>query len=335
MYKSVPPGTVCTSPPFDLVTTAELRAAGLSYSAVSKRVKRGALVRRYPGVYSYGTGELSREARAMAAVLACGRDAVLGQLAAADLFDVSRWRIEVPHVLVARRHRPVAGIVIHHCARLDPHDVCTVRGVPSTTVARMLVDLGAVLTAHQLAWVINEAAFRGRFSLEATRRAMARANGHRGIGVLERALELYAMGSAGTKSRYEDAFLALVEPEPLVNMQLCGYEVDFHWPERRLAVEIDGNHTRPRIGGPTRRATACCARRGSGSCASPGRRSSSARRTCSPGWCDGEPRGRWGRAPHTRGGRRRSPARGRATRLCESFPGACQLLGGSDPMLGA
>jgi hypothetical protein len=75
---------------------------------------------------------------------------------------------------------------------------------------------------------------------------MERANGHRGIGTLKRALELYAAGSAGTKSRYEDAFLAIAEPEPFVNMQLLGYEVDFHWPAWRLVVEVDGNHSRPK-----------------------------------------------------------------------------------------
>ena len=37
----------------------------------------------------------------------------------------------------------------------------------------------------------------------------------------------------------------MVEPEPLVNMELLGYEVDFHWPDRRLVVEVDGNHSRP------------------------------------------------------------------------------------------
>ena len=149
-------------------------------------------------------------------------------------------------MLVRRRHRPVEGIVTHHCIELDPRDVTVVRGIPVTTVARMLVDLGAVLTPHQLCWVINEAAFRGRFGLAATRRATARAHGHRGIGVLKRALALYAQGSAGTKSRYEDAFLTLAEPEPLVNMALLGYEVDFHWPQRQLVVEVDGNHGRPK-----------------------------------------------------------------------------------------
>ena len=182
----------------------------------------------------------------MAAVLACGRGAVSHRLSAASLFRVSRWPDEEPHVLVPRRHRAIKGIVVHQCLGLDARDVTTVRGIPVTTVARMLVDLGVPLTPHQLCWVINEVAFRSRFSLAATRRAMERANGHHGIGVLKRALALYAAGSAGTRSSYEDTFLAIAEPEPLVNMHLLGYEVDFHWPEWRLVVEVDGNHTRPR-----------------------------------------------------------------------------------------
>ena len=196
---------VPTSP---LVTRADLLARGISRSAISRRVQRGALVCRYPGVYSYGPGEL-------APAPGTGRGAGVWPRRGAQsplrgrLLRVSRWREDRPHVVVPRRHWPVEGIVIHHCLGLDPRDVTVVRGVPVTTVARMLVDLGASLTPHQLVWVINEAAFRNRFNLTATRRAMERARGHRGLGVLERALELYAAGSAGTKSRYEDAFLAL------------------------------------------------------------------------------------------------------------------------------
>jgi len=36
-------------------------------------------------------------------------------------------------------------------------------------------------------------------------------------------------------------------PEPLVNTHLEGEEPDFHWPEHKLAVEVDGpGHARPR-----------------------------------------------------------------------------------------
>ena len=69
---------------------------GLTSSSISKRIARGALTRRYPGVYSYGRGELSPEARWMAAVLACGEGAALGHLSSVALFDCSRWPIEEP-----------------------------------------------------------------------------------------------------------------------------------------------------------------------------------------------------------------------------------------------
>ena len=120
-----------------------------------------------------------------------------------------------------------------------------------TTVARTLVDLSSALTAAQLANVIHEAAFRNRFDLAATHQAMARAAGRHELDVLAAALDAHVSGSAGTRSALEDRFLAQVGeaglPDPLVNTRVAGIEVDFHWPDRRLCVEIDGpGHARPR-----------------------------------------------------------------------------------------
>ena len=220
----------------------------LSRNGISRRVARGALTRRYPGVYSYGRGELSPEAGWMAAVLACGEGAALAHLSSVMLFECSRWPMSEPHVIVPRRHRPVEGITIHHALGLDPRDVTVFRGIPTTTVARMLVDLSASHTEYQVAYVINRAVYKHRFDLQATLRARARAKGHPGTGVLARAIDLYLAGSAGTRSDLEDQFLELVGgfPVPLVNMEHLGYELDFHWPDPRLVVEVDGNHTRPR-----------------------------------------------------------------------------------------
>ena len=80
---------------------------------------------------------------------------------------------------------------------------------------------------------------------------MTRANGRHNLHLLEHALELNATGSAGTRSDLEDRFLALTSrsglPEPLVNTQIENLEVDFHWPDRNLIVEVDGpGYTRPR-----------------------------------------------------------------------------------------
>jgi hypothetical protein len=63
------------------------------------------------------------------------------------------------------------------------------------------------------------------------------------VSVLRDALALHRAGSAGTRSASEDTFLRRIElPEPLVNTPLLGEEVDFHWPEKALVVEVDGPH---------------------------------------------------------------------------------------------
>ena len=107
------------------------------------------------------------------------------------------------------------------------------------------------MTVEELANVIHEAAFKEIFSLQATRDAMSRANGRKNLHILEEALQRHANGSAGLKSRNEKRFLSLLAqfelPTPLINTRLNGEEVDFHWPEFMLAVEVDGSgHTRPR-----------------------------------------------------------------------------------------
>jgi len=197
------------------------------------------------GVYSVSHAPLSERAGWQAAVLACGDGSGLGYLSAASLREVSRFR--PPRVaVVSPRRRALEGVVVHHCRTLSRRDLTTELGIPVTTFARTLIDLSDVLTAHQLANVIHEAAFRGRFVEAAVRDAMARASGRHCLHVLDRAIALHRQGSAGTRSGAEDAFLRLDLPEPLVNTHLLGREVDFHWPERRIAVEVDGGaHGRP------------------------------------------------------------------------------------------
>jgi hypothetical protein len=62
---------------------------------------------------------------------------------------------------------------------------------------------------------------------------------------------MHALGSAGTKSDPEDRALAKLAaaglPEALVNVHVEGIEVDLHWPDAKLCLEVDGpGHQRPR-----------------------------------------------------------------------------------------
>jgi hypothetical protein len=222
-----------------VVTLIQLFMAGLSRSAITRRVKTGRLHRIHVGVYAVGHPGLSRHGEALAAVLAAGPGAALSHLSAAELHAISRIpaaRIEV----TTRSQRAPRGAKVHRCRGFSSLDVTTAQRIPVTTVHRTLVDLTDTLTKWQLANVIHEAAFRGRYVERAVRDAMARANGRRQLKVLEEAIALHKAGSAGTRSGNEDLFLTFGLPEPLVNTHLLGFEIDFLWPDRRIVVEIDG-----------------------------------------------------------------------------------------------
>jgi hypothetical protein len=236
---------------YGLVTISQLLGAGLGASGVSRRVDSGRLHRIHRGVYGLGHAAVSQEGRWLAAVLAAGEGSALSHLGAAGLFQAWRRRPPATIDVVSPQKRRPDGVRVHWCRHLDPRDVTVFRGIPVTTMARTLVDLTDDLTAEQLASVIHEAAFRNRFDLAATRAAMKRANGRRGLAVLERALTLHAGGSAGTRSDAEDSFLSLIRaagaPEPTINTKVEDVEVDFHWPDDKLIVEVDGpGHRRPR-----------------------------------------------------------------------------------------
>lgn len=232
-----------------VVRTADLRAAGLSSSAASRRRARGRLHRIHPGVDAVGHRALSREGWFLAAVLAAGDGAALSRLAAAELWGISRFR-HAPVTVVAPRQVRIAGVCAQRCGRLDPRDVTRHRAIPVTTVARTIVDLADVLAAGQLANVMYEAAFHSQLDLDAVESAADRLAGRRRLHVLADAIAAHRAGSAGTRSGREDAFHALAWdglPTPIANVKVRGVEVDAFWPELRLIAEIDGpGHLRPR-----------------------------------------------------------------------------------------
>jgi len=69
-----------------LVTRGQLLAAGISSSAIDRRVLKGALIVQHRGVFRVGHAAPNREARFLAAVLACGARALLCDAAAGHLW---------------------------------------------------------------------------------------------------------------------------------------------------------------------------------------------------------------------------------------------------------
>ena len=233
-------------------------------------------------MYAYGHPRLSQKGEWLAAVFAGGDGAALGALSAGVFWEISRFTETEIHVITPLQRRPQAGFKAIWSKSLTRYDVRIRDGIPVTSVERTLVDLTDFLTAEQLANVIYEAAYLRLFNLQATRECMARTR-KRKMHILEKAIELHLSGSAGTRSHLEDRFLKLVRgaklPEPVINTEHHGVEVDFRWGD---AVRRGGRpppsrtcaDARPRIASSRRFSR----RTGAGSCGSRRTRSTPIRR---------------------------------------------------------
>jgi very-short-patch-repair endonuclease len=206
-----------------VVTTAQLAAAGIGERAIAHRVATRWLTRLHRGVYRVGPvpGPYARE---MAAVLATS--GALSHHTAAAV-----WGFRPPHdgdVHITATTRSRHGIRVH---RSHSFNAAVHLGLPLTTAARTLHDLGPLLPQHDLDRAVEEALIRGLATPGElrTRPALRRA------AIVEPRL---------TRSEAERRLLRLIRaaklPPPQTNAHVAGWEVDVLWPRHRLVVEVDG-----------------------------------------------------------------------------------------------
>jgi predicted transcriptional regulator of viral defense system len=143
-----------------VVSVAQLLDAGLSRDAIDIRARSGRLHRLYRGVYAVGHTALTQRSRELAAVLSCGRHAVLSHRSAGARLGLVRSPAWI-EVTAPRACKPRAGVVVHRSRRLHPEEREVVEGIPVTSIARTLVDLAEVLDERRLAQAVQEAEVRG------------------------------------------------------------------------------------------------------------------------------------------------------------------------------
>lgn len=232
---------------FGLITRRQLEALGFAPAAIALRVRAGRLHRVHRGVYAVGHPVLSREARRLAATLTCGAGAVLAHASAAGRHGLRPDNGRLVHVAIPppRRCSARAGIRLHHPTDLTPAD-CTIRdGIPVTTLARTLVDLGEHLPASHVRAAFARAEQQRVLDMREIEGALARAGPRRrGPRILRELLRGYDPRWQDTLSGLELRLLDLVAaaglPAPEVNAWVDGrFLIDFLWPRERLAVEAD------------------------------------------------------------------------------------------------
>jgi very-short-patch-repair endonuclease len=130
-------------------------------------------------------------------------------------------------------------------------DVVLLDGLPITTVARTMLDLGQVAGERELERAL-ESALRSRYlTVEQLATTLSSTPKRWGTAVLRSLLAARPDGLPPTESDAETIFVQLVSdaglPAPerqfIVRTRDGVYRLDFAWPFSRIAVEIDGAET--------------------------------------------------------------------------------------------
>lgn len=181
----------------------------------------------------------------MAAVLACGPDAVLSHRSAIALWELRPAPSGPIDVTVpARGRRGQDGIRVHNVRTLHPDDRAWVDGIPVTVPHRTLLDYAELARPQQLRLALEAAERRDLLDGMTLEGLCARSPGRRGIRALKEAVARLQGPAPWTQSELENRFLVLIReagiPEPHANVTVAGLVVDFFWPKQRLVVEVDG-----------------------------------------------------------------------------------------------
>jgi predicted transcriptional regulator of viral defense system len=232
-----------------VITLDQLEARGLTVQAVHERLLVGRLHRIHQRVYSLTPGVMTQRAEFMAAVLACGPEAVLSHRSAAYLWGLVEERQKPIDVTAPnRRGRSPDGVAAHRDGSLQPIDKLTLYGIPCTSLARTLLDYAGVTPEWELRKAVAQAEVLGVFDLQAMRSVLHRSRRRRGVARLRLVLETIHPQTKRTRGELERLFLAMCIttglPQPQVNVWLDvpggnPLQADFLWRESRLIVEAD------------------------------------------------------------------------------------------------
>jgi hypothetical protein len=228
-----------------VVAIWQLYLLGLSRREVHGRVQSGRLHRVYRGVYAVGHAKLTERGRWMAAVLRFGKDALLSHRSGAGLRSLlPDGRATIDVTALGRSRAGIAGIRLHQPRSLHPADVDVYDGIPTTSVARLLLDLAATEPRRRVERVFEAAERERVLDMRAVHELIERAAGHKGRQPLLALLAAVSEPAHHTRSILEQRFLELCRaagiPEPAANAWVEGYEVDMLWREQKVIVELDG-----------------------------------------------------------------------------------------------
>jgi very-short-patch-repair endonuclease len=218
--------------------------AGFNTRQLRYRVATGALEHLGQSVYGLPGHEPSWERTLLAAVLAVGPEAVVSQLAAARLLGFDGFRAGPPELTVPRGRRARTPLArVHTTMVLPSTDIVTIGRFRATAGARTIIDIAPRVNDRQLTAAVGSAVRDGWTSEEVLSRRLAELRGHRGVGVVRRAVA----GPIG-HSYLERRFLTLLRDAGIATPRTqVSYRaervirVDAVWEREQVVVEVIGH----------------------------------------------------------------------------------------------
>jgi hypothetical protein len=235
-----------------IVTTEQLRAAGLSDEVISRWIRDGRLHPVFRTVYVLGRPGLGSRARGRAAALACP-GAVISHRSAAALLGIGEVApVVVDLIPTEQRGRQIDGIKPHRVPYPAASELVRVHGIPCTKPARTIVDLAGTYGDEKLRETVERAATEGLLDLAAIDAILASGPRRRGAPCLRGVLDAWRPVAetakyATVRSLFEAKLLPLVAaanlPLPRINAPVATsertLEVDLLWAHERFVVEAD------------------------------------------------------------------------------------------------
>lgn len=238
----------------EITLSKDYTTQGYGYSEQRSMLRSGELVRIRRGAYVLSDAAASepREVHRQlveATLRQSSGEAVVSHLSAAVLHGLPVWddQLSLVHVTRNRSSGGKRRRYVHlHPGRLTPEEVVEVAGIPVTSVARTVVDLGRTLSFPRSV-PIADAALHAGLPLAELQAAVEESAGLQGIGAARRMSDFSDGRSESvgeSTSRVVLHFAGIPKPDLQFDVfdksgGLVG-RTDFCWPEHRTLGEFDG-----------------------------------------------------------------------------------------------
>ncbi len=228
-------------------------ADGIDRRVIHRAATSGVIVPIRHGVYRFTATPASFGREIRAAVLSVGPGSRASHESCLHLHGVPNIPLDEPIVSVPpgrRANHP--GILVHRLVGQHPEHMVDVAGIPTTTLARGIVDVSSVFSRPRMEWVLDQSTITTRLVTPGAIARVFRQVNHRGrrnIAVLGELLDdRVATGSVDRSTlerQTDDLLLPTSLPTPLKEYPIPSLApgegfADRAWEDALLILEIDG-----------------------------------------------------------------------------------------------